>query len=331
LTDAFYDILLKSIISIVLTGKINPQEKVSGLVATCSDEGEYNILSAEGEFADQVGNSLFYVIDEKDESYNRLKCEGCFFSKRNVAFRFKSEMNPEVIVYIKSMHDFSEMERDLLLVFYSNVSISFSNMDLSNEIESTQKEILYTLGGIAEARSRELGQHVLRVAEYAKIIALGYGLPEDEAELIKQAAPMHDIGKIAILDQILIKPGRLTTDEFEVMKTHSNLGYDLLKNSNRKTLKAAAIIALQHHEKYNGEGYPNGLKGEEIHIYGRIVAVADVFDALGCDRVYKKAWELEKILDYFKQESGKHFDPVLVEILFEKLDLILKVKNTLPD
>lgn len=142
---------------------------------------------------------------------------------------------------------------------------------------------------------------------------------------------MHDIGKIAIPDEILNKPGKLTPEEFEIMKTHSQLGYDLLKTSSRMTLKAAAIIALQHHEKYNGTGYPNNLKGENIHIYGRIAAVADVFDALGCDRVYKKAWELEKIIELFKQERGQHFDPILVDILFKNMDNILEIKESLSD
>jgi len=223
------------------------------------------------------------------------------------------------------------MEKNLLSIFYSNAIVNLNNLELSHEIESTQKEILYTLGGIAEARSQELGKHVLRVAEFSRIIALGYGLSADEADIIVQAAPMHDIGKIAIPDEILNKPGKLTPEEFEIMKTHSQLGYDLLKTSSRMTLKAAAIIALQHHEKYNGTGYPNNLKGENIHIYGRIAAVADVFDALGCDRVYKKAWELEKIIELFKQERGQHFDPILVDILFKNMDNILEIKESLSD
>jgi response regulator RpfG family c-di-GMP phosphodiesterase len=330
--DGFYNILLQCLTSIVSAGRNNVAEVISGLVCV-NDNSGFPIVSGDGEFSSKVGLQLSYVIPNDDYvSILSLRTNaGCYFFDKTVALCFKSELNPLVIVYIKSSHDFTHLEQNLLSIFYSNASVNLNNMELSHEIERTQKEILYTLGGIAEARSNELGRHVLRVAEFAKTIALGYGLSVEEAELIKQAAPMHDIGKIAIQDDILNKPGKLTPGEFEIMKTHTQLGYDLLKSSHRKTLKAAAIIALQHHEKYNGTGYPNKLKGEDIHIYGRIAAIADVFDALGCERVYKKAWELDKILELFRQERGQHFDPILVDILFDNLDNIINIKKSLPD
>ncbi len=203
--------------------------------------------------------------------------------------------------------------------------------DLNEEIINTQKEIIYTVGEIAETRSKETGLHVKRVAEYSKFLALKLGLPKEEAELLKQASPMHDIGKIAIADSILNKPGKLTFEEFEIMKTHAQLGFEMLKHSNKPILKAAAIISLMHHEKWNGTGYPNALKGEEIHMYGRITAVADVFDALGSDRIYKKAWEDKKIFELFKEEKAKHFDPKIIDCFFENLDEILKIRESLKD
>jgi len=160
---------------------------------------------------------------------------------------------------------------------------------------------------------------------------LHYGLSEREADLLKQASPMHDIGKVAIPDLILNKPGRFNDEERKIMNTHAKLGYDMLKHSNRSLLKAAAIVAYEHHEKYNGKGYPRGLKGEDIHIYGRITAVADVFDALGSDRCYKKAWDDDKIFALFKKERGEHFDPKLVDIFFEHLDEFLKVRDEFRD
>ncbi len=138
---------------------------------------------------------------------------------------------------------------------------------------------------------------------------------------------MHDIGKIGIPDAILNKPGRHTKEEFEIMKTHAQLGFEMLNNSDRPIIKAAAIVAEQHHEKYDGSGYPKGLKGEDIHIYGRITAIADVFDALGSKRVYKDAWELDKIIELFKEEKSKHFDPELTEIFFDNLDKFLKIRD----
>ncbi|QIR77305.1 HD domain-containing protein [Sulfurospirillum diekertiae] len=202
---------------------------------------------------------------------------------------------------------------------------------LNKEIVTTQKEIVYTMGEIAETRSKETGNHVKRVALYSKLLALFYGLSEEEAELLKLASPMHDIGKIAIPDHILNKPGKHTSDEFKVMQTHAQIGYEILKNSNRPILKTAAIVAAQHHEKWNGSGYPNGLSGDNIHIYGRITAVADVFDALGSDRIYKQAWGDESIFALLKEESGKHFDPKLIEIFFNHLNEFLSIRNSLKD
>ncbi len=201
-------------------------------------------------------------------------------------------------------------------------------VELGHEIEQTQKDIILTLGAVGESRSKETGMHVKRVAEYSRLFALKLGLPGDEAELLKTASPMHDIGKVAISDAILNKPGKLTPEEYDDMKRHTLIGHEMLKNSDRTLLKTAATIALEHHEKWDGSGYPHGKKGEDIHIYGRITAIADVFDALGSDRVYKKAWEMERILELFKSERGRHFDPTLVDIFFENLDEFLAIKES---
>jgi response regulator RpfG family c-di-GMP phosphodiesterase len=203
--------------------------------------------------------------------------------------------------------------------------------ELQQEIEDTQKEVIFTLGAIAEARSQETGNHVRRVAEYSRILALHFGLSAREAEMLKQASPMHDIGKVATPDSILNKPGRLTQEEFTIMKQHAELGYEMLKHSNRPLLKMAAILAYEHHEKYDGSGYPRGLVGKNIHIYGRITAIADVFDALGSNRCYKKAWVDEDIFALLREQSGKHFDPRLVALFFEHLDEFLTVRESLKD
>lgn len=201
-------------------------------------------------------------------------------------------------------------------------------INLHEEIEQTQEEMILKMGEIGETRSRETGNHVKRVAKYSEILAKHYGLKEEEIKNLTLASPMHDIGKVAIPDAILNKPGKLTKEEWKVMQTHSEIGYELFKNSNRTLLKTAAIVAYEHHEKYNGSGYPQGLEGENIHIYGRITALADVFDALGSERCYKKAWDDEKIFQLMKEESGKHFDPQLVKIFFEHLDEFLAIRET---
>jgi len=204
-------------------------------------------------------------------------------------------------------------------------------VNLSDEIETTQAEIIYAMGEIGESRSKETGNHVKRVAFYSELLALKYGLPQKEADILKMASPMHDIGKVGIPDAILNKPGRHTKEEFEIMKTHALLGFNMLNKSDKPIIKAAAIVSLEHHEKYDGTGYPNGLKGNDIHIYGRITAVADVFDALGSNRVYKKAWELDKILELFKEQRGKHFDPKIVDIFIDNLEEFLEIRDSYVD
>jgi response regulator RpfG family c-di-GMP phosphodiesterase len=184
---------------------------------------------------------------------------------------------------------------------------------------------------IGETRSQETGLHVKRVSEYSYLLAKLIGLSEEEATLLKEASPMHDIGKVGIPDHILNKPGKLTPEEFDIMKTHAELGYEMLKYSEREILKASAVVAYTHHEKWDGSGYPKRLRGEEIPIYGRITAIADVFDALGHDRVYKKAWPLENILALFKEERGKHFDPNMIDLLFDHLDQFLSIRDRMQD
>ena len=158
-----------------------------------------------------------------------------------------------------------------------------------------------------------------------------YGLNEEECEILKQASPMHDIGKVAIPDSILNKAGILDDEEMFIMKTHVDKGYEMLKTSDRPLLKTAAIVALEHHERWDGNGYPKGLKEENISIYGRITAIADVFDALGSDRCYKKAWNDDEIFQYFQEEKGKHFDPKLVELFFDNLEQFLEIREIYKD
>jgi len=219
-------------------------------------------------------------------------------------------------------------EREETLIIERKVKEATKEItELNDELEDTQREIIFTLGAIAEERSKETGNHVKRVAEYSYMLARMYGMSAEEALLLKNASPMHDIGKIGIPDRILNKPGRFTDKEFEVMKAHAEIGHEMLKHSHRSIFEVASIVAYEHHEKYNGQGYPRGIKGEEIHIYGRITAVADVFDALGSDRVYKKAWPIEKIVKLFKEERGEHFDPVLIDLFLDNLDKFLETKE----
>ncbi|MDO6639483.1 two-component system response regulator [Shewanella sp. 5_MG-2023] len=194
------------------------------------------------------------------------------------------------------------------------------------EISQNQLNVIRRLGRAAEYKDNETGMHVIRMSYYTHILALAAGLSEDDAELLMHAAPMHDVGKIGISDAILKKTDKLDFDEFEQMKKHCEIGAEILGEQDSELMDVAQTIALTHHEKWDGSGYPNGLSGEDIPLYGRIVAVADVFDALTSKRPYKEAWPVEKALELLKKEAGTHFDPQLVPLFVEKLDQILEIK-----
>lgn len=207
---------------------------------------------------------------------------------------------------------------------------------LKQEINENQEEIILTLGNVVETKSKETANHVQRVREYINLLAIKAKLSEDEATILKVAAPMHDVGKIGIPESILNKPGKLTVEEYDIIKTHARIGYEILKlkkakKSNSRILKAAAIIAHQHHERWDGQGYPRGLKGEDIHIYGRIAAIADVYDALATKRCYKDAWPPEMIREEFQAQSGKQFDPVLTDLFLRNFDLFLNILKDYPE
>ena len=268
---------------------------------------------------DDIKDEDIEKIWEGVEKENIWKGELRNISKKGKMYHFISTVVPiknakgEILEYMGIRQDISEV------------------VELHEELEATQREIVYKMGEIGETRSKETGNHVKRVAEYSKLLAELCGLSSKEADILFTASPMHDIGKVGIPDAILNKPGRLDEHEWKIMKTHSIIGYNILKNSKREVLKAAAIVAREHHEKWDGSGYPRKLKGEKIHIFGRITAIADVFDALGSDRCYKKAWEDEKIFKLLIEEKGKHFDPTLVDLFMNNVDEFKKIRDKYKD
>ncbi len=201
------------------------------------------------------------------------------------------------------------------------------------ELVVRERETIFLLSKAAEYRDPETGAHILRMAQYSRMIAARLGLPEKELDLLLDAAPMHDIGKVGIPDNILLKPGKLDDAEFTIMKQHSKIGWEILqgRSTSNKLLQMAAEIALAHHEKFDGTGYPNGLAGEAIPMLGRIVAVADVFDALTSTRPYKLAWEVERARDHISNNAGKHFDPACVEAFLAEWDAVLEVRSFYQD
>ena len=194
------------------------------------------------------------------------------------------------------------------------------------EIAERERETLLCLGRAAEHRDPETHEHIIRMSNYSRLIALRLGLSEDEADLLLLAAPLHDIGKLGTPDSILLKPGTLTPEEWTIMKQHTVIGERILSHGRSPVLKAGAQIAISHHEKFDGSGYPYGLRASAIPIFGRIVAVADVFDALTSERPYKKAWELDRSLALIREGSSRHFDPDCVDAFLAVLDEVLEIK-----
>ncbi|MGL5372994.1 MAG: HD domain-containing phosphohydrolase, partial [Aeromonas veronii] len=232
-----------------------------------------------------------------------------------------------LLFHIETTRQLSQIDTSLLTLFTENIIVALENIRLNEVIADNQREIIYRIGELVETRSKESGLHVKRVALYTEQFCHLMGMSEEQSELVKRASPLHDIGKVGIPDAILHKPGKLTPEEWEIMKTHAQLGQDMLSGSDLALFQIGATIAGNHHEKWNGSGYPRGLKGADIPLEGRIVALADVFDALGSDRCYKKAWPLDKVLALIEEEKGQHFDPQLVELMMANLDKFLEIRE----
>ncbi|WP_158971971.1 two-component system response regulator [Paraglaciecola sp. L3A3] len=201
----------------------------------------------------------------------------------------------------------------------------------AEELRRTRLQVIQRLGRASEYKDNETGMHVMRMSHYSRVLALAYGFSSIQAENLFNAAPMHDIGKIGIPDSIMLKPGKLTDDEFEQMKKHPEIGAEILGESDSDLIALAKVVSLTHHEKWNGTGYPKQLAGEDIPVEGRIVALADVFDALTSVRPYKDAWPVEKAMDFIQSQKGQHFDPQLVDLFAQSLDQVLEIKERWKD
>jgi len=325
--DHFTHSVLEQLSSLVQSGCESPVCQIEGLVGERRGE-TFEITAGLGSLHQKVGTTLADLppSSTRHQIASALGNSASTMARDSYTGLLKDQAGVKRMLHISGKcGEPTELDRSLMGLFERNAAIAFENVDLLKEIEKTQSEMVYILGETIETRSNETGHHVKRVAEISKLLALHSGLPEEEAETLRLASPLHDIGKIGIPDAILNKPAKLTDGEWEIMKTHTTLGYDMLKSSSRKVLQAGAIIALDHHEKWLGGGYPANKSGEDIHLYGRITAVADVFDALGSDRCYKKAWPLEDILELMKAERGRHFQPELVDILLANIDAVVEI------
>lgn len=297
-------------------------------------QGKFTIMAATGAYHACLRQDVGKVLPRHVcDRFARLAHQptGVLLEGGHYLGYFHSNNGSESIIYLEGCGELTDLNRKLVEIFSANVSIAFDNIHLNREVEETQKELIVTLGETIEWRSQETGNHVRRVAEYVAILAERCGLSPGQTELLRKAAPMHDVGKVGIPDIILNKPGCLAPAELDIIRTHPAIGHAILKSSGRELFRAAAVIALQHHERYDGFGYPQGLTGQDIHVFGRLTAVADVFDALMSDRVYRPAWPLPAVVAYFQEQRGRHFDPVMTDIVLDNLDRFLDVHHRYHD
>jgi putative nucleotidyltransferase with HDIG domain len=289
-------------------------------------------LTSEGQ-DDLVGQGAEQILPlPRVESLHRaLRKRRHVFSDDHYVLHFIDSEERESLLYVGDSPAFGDVDRKLMEVFSANVAIAFENLHLNQDLLDSQLEMIWLLAGAAETRSRETANHVKRVGMMSEMLGRAYGLDSKATEALRLAAPLHDIGKIGIPDAILNKPGPHSPQEATVMRSHARLGAQLLASSRRPLLQLASQICLEHHENWDGSGYPNGLKGEDISLEGRIVALADVFDALGSVRCYKDAWELVRIRSFVSDQSGRKFDPRLVTLLFENLDEAQDLRRQYPD
>ena len=266
-----------------------------------------------------------------DSGFRRNDEKWCFLTFYECINLIMKTENPQLEKYAHDLAEIykSEKQKRKELQAANEQLVKFAD-DLNKTVRELQGAYLDTIHRLvlaAEYKDEDTGAHIVRMSHYSALIAEKLGLPGRDVQNILYAAPMHDVGKIGIPDSILMKPGKLTEEEFDLMKIHTTMGAKILANSKSKILQVAEQIALSHHEKWNGKGYPLGLSGDDIPLAGRIVALADVFDALTSKRPYKNPFPVKVAIDIIKKERGQHFDPDVVDIFLENIDEILKIKS----
>ena len=296
-------------------------------------DGRLHVLAATPEYAGLLdAEGLAHLPRDVQSALDRAEQEerGHFDDRHHVGY-YRTGRGSVNLLYMAFNGAVDAEMHELLEIFCANVALSYERLLLREEVQETQRATLLLLSEAVERRSQEGGAHVRRIAELSTLLAVAWGLPADDVEQLRLAAPLHDVGKIGIPDAILSKPGKLDAAEWAQMQTHARIGYELLARSDRRTLRLGAQIAHEHHERWDGQGYPQGLAGEDISLSARIVGLADVLDTLLSDRVYKQRWDFDTAIDYIESQAGLHFDPRLVKLLTEQLDAVRGIYDQYPD
>jgi len=327
--EEFFGGLLDQVISLTYSGASASENEISAYIGFYKETKLFFETSTSG---DKTSFSWKDIESKYKQEIEKIFNDGVMHREDDhLLFYKENDDGTAILLVMEGNVSVITLEESLIEIFVNNAAVTYDNLLLSQDIKESQKDTIFMLSEMAEQRSKETGMHVKRVAYIAVEIGEELGLNKNQLEELFSGAPMHDIGKIGVRDGVLKKPGALTDNEFDEMKLHTVRGYELLKNSEKSLMKVAGIISYEHHEKWNGKGYPRGLKEDEIHIYARIVALCDVFDALSNPRVYKEAWSMDKVLDLIKEERGQHFDPKVVDAFFTRLDNIMNIHERLKD
>ncbi|MBD2858374.1 DUF3369 domain-containing protein [Spongiibacter sp. KMU-158] len=300
---------------------------VRGVTVGSGETGDLRIIASAGGQGNSEGMRIEDALPEDvvERIIQSLKEDYPLFGDKYFVASFSTRSGSRYIIYIANEAPISVADRRLIEMFCNNIGIAFENHAMYQEVVDSQHRLVLLLSTAVEERSKELNNHVRRVSEYALIIGRQLGLNDKELEQLQLSAALHDIGKIAIPDEVLNKPGKLTDAERAVMETHVERGENILGAQDGSLLKSAANVVGAHHEHWDGGGYPRKLKGGQIPFYGRITAIADVFDALSTKRVYKEAWPMEEVLEYFRDQRGRQFDPELVDVFLANIEEVLEI------
>ena len=334
----FYDTLLIELVAFFQMNGAVPAP-ATGFVAS-HDTEQWIVTAGTGEFGNSPGRSVDEIVSAKDrkEIEKAVSKQRDRIDEHQYIGYFDASDSKKSLAFLKSEFEIGTINRNLLDLFSANIRTVFENIVLGNKVTkehrdkiSMQRGVLVRLNELIGLRSRETSNHVKRVAEYACIISRALGFTDEEVEILHLAAPLHDIGKIGIPDAILQKPGKLSKVEYETMKKHTDIGAEMLHDNNSQLLKASSTIAQYHHERWDGLGYPYGLKSDEIPLLGRITAICDVFDSLISKRCYKEPWPIEKAFEEIKNGRETRFDPELVDLFLKRKEIISAVVDKFSD
>lgn len=304
----------------------------SGLTAS-SETGEdtLRIVSGTGVFESRIGENLEHVVEGENLELIResVRERKSFFRRNRFVGYLSTRTGIRSVLFIVGRRELEEIDRQLLLTFFSNISVAFENLYLHNEMRNSQLAIIETLGEVIDHRSHEVAAHTRRIGVLAARLGELVGMRPEIVDLLRIAAPMHDVGKVGIPDSILTKTGSLSSEEWQVMQKHTELGHRMFAGRHGQLERMIAEITLQHHEKWDGSGYPNGLREQQISRTARITGIVDAFDALRSERSYKDAWTPEQIAAELREQRGISFDPELVDVLLTHLEGFLELHGQL--